>query len=149
MFTVVAGRRKRRIWSPTTIAASVAVHVLLVGGAVYGATSAPAPREGVDIVDLPPLPTEPKPRQPQRQPPPPAPANPSAPVPTPGATLAVQTPTTVPVDIPPVDPTATPIDPSQVTGIGPVGDVIGPPPEDPTPLTGNTTPAPPRGHHSH
>ncbi|HVH12737.1 MAG TPA: hypothetical protein VM759_06790, partial [Longimicrobium sp.] len=59
MFKVLEGR-KRRVFSPATITASVAAHLLLLGGAVYAAASDTGPKERVEIVlDLPDVPTEP------------------------------------------------------------------------------------------
>jgi protein TonB len=49
-----------------------------------------------------------------------------------GQTIELPSPTTVPTTLPPVDPHATPITPGDVTGQGPVGDVIGPPNHLPT-----------------
>ncbi|HEU0013052.1 MAG TPA: TonB family protein [Longimicrobium sp.] len=141
MFNVVTGRRKRRIWSPTTIAASVAVHVLLLGGAVYGATAAPAPEAEVPLVDIGPPPEVEKPKPVEPTPPPPQDDEPVTAPPKVGTTLVFQPPIDVPKVLPPVDLDQTPIEPKDASGVGVPGDVIGPPTDDPTPATGD--PAPP------
>lgn len=149
MFKVLSGEKKRRVISPMTIAASVAAHLLLLGGAVYAAANDKAPEEVVtgEYV-LPPLPepAEPKVEDPPPPPPPADPVEPSQPVPTPGQTLQLDAPTEVPDVIKPQAPSTVPIDPTQYSGIGPVGDVIGPPPAEPTPPTRVTEPAPVRDY---
>jgi protein TonB len=144
MFKVLEGR-KRRVFSPATMVASVAAHLLLLGGAVYAAASDPGPRESVDIVELPDLPTEPpapKPLEPT--PPPPAPEQPrqpDAPAPVPGTRIDLPTPTEAPQTIVPEPPGMPPVDPGDYDD-GITGDTIGTPPADPRPPTGNTDPAP-------
>jgi periplasmic protein TonB len=147
MFKVLDGR-KRRVISPTTVIASIAAHVLLLGGAVYAAASDPAPRERVtgEIV-LPPLPTEPpvvKPEDPTPPPPaPPQPSEPDAPAPVPGEVLQLETPSEAPQAIKPEPPGMPPVNPDDYRRDGRIGDVIGEPPATPTPPAGNTPPAPP------
>lgn len=145
MFKVLEGR-KRRVMSPATMAASVAAHLLLLGGAVYAAASGTGTREVIaDTLELPPLPPEPsivKPVEPA--PPPPAPVEPrrpDAPAPVPGARLDLPAPDVPPAGIVDEPPGLAPVDPRDF-GDGPTGDVIGPPPPDPTPPTGDTRPAP-------
>lgn len=141
MFQVLAGERKRRVISPTTIAASVAAHVLLLGGALYAAASeTEAPDEVSTVVDI--WPEAPPPPRDPVQPPPPQPAQPDQPVPTPGETLELPSPTVVPDDITPEAPDVKPVDSTAYTGDGRIGDVIGPPPPDPRPTTGNPNPPP-------
>ncbi|HEU0302287.1 MAG TPA: TonB family protein [Longimicrobium sp.] len=142
MFQVLAGERKRRVISPTTIAASVAAHVLLLGGALYAAAGdAERPAEEVSVIDIgqPPAP----PPDPVEPPPPPPPAQPDQPPPTTGETLQLTTPTVVPIDIVPEAPDVKPVDSTAYSGVGRIGDVIGPRTEEPTTPTGNTDP--PRG----
>jgi protein TonB len=143
MFNVLSGERKRRIISPATIAASVAAHLLLLGGAVYAAASDPGPTEvvGPDI-DLPPLPTAPlEVKKVDVAPPPPAqPARPAVQE-VAGATLQIETPDDVPEDIKPEPPGLAPVDVRDYTGQGPVGNVIGPPPAVPTRVPPGPPPA--------
>jgi periplasmic protein TonB len=134
MFNVLSGERKRRIISPATIAASVAAHLLLLGGAVYAAASDPGPTEVVGLgIDLPPLPEAPVEVKKVEVPPPPPvqPARPAARV-VAGATLQIETPDDVPEDIKPEPPGLAPVDVRDYTGQGPVGNVIGKPPVQPT-----------------
>ncbi|MBD0320391.1 MAG: energy transducer TonB, partial [Gemmatimonadetes bacterium] len=67
------------------------------------------------------------------------------PPPTPGETVQLPAPTTIPDGIPEPDPNAVPLSEADVTGRGRLGDVIGPPPATPTPPTGNPAadPGPP------
>jgi periplasmic protein TonB len=146
MFKVLEGR-KRRVFSPATMVASVAAHLLLLGGAVYAAASDTGPRERVDnTFELPPLPTEPPPPPVvEPTPPPPAPETPrqpDAPAPVPGTRIDLPTPTEAPQTITPEPPGTPPVDPGDFDD-GITGDVIGEPPADPRPPTGNTVPAPP------
>jgi protein TonB len=148
MFKVL-NARKRRVISPTTVAASIAAHVLLLGGAVYAAASDTGPREHVEgIVELPPLPTEPpapkvEPVEPTPPPPAPSPAEPDAPAPVTGEVLQLPAPTEAPRVLAPEPPGTPPVDAADYERDGVVGDVKGPPAVDPRPLTGNTNPSPP------
>jgi protein TonB len=134
MFKVLSGQ-KRRVISPATIAASIAAHLLLLGGAVYAAASDAArpPEEMVkDIVEL--YPEEPKQPEPvDPVPPPPAPAQPDepAPEPVPGETLQLETPAVVPTEIEPEPAGVVPVRDDEYTGQGPVGNVIGEPTGEP------------------
>lgn len=146
MFKVLEGR-KRRVMSPATMVASVAAHLLLLGGAVYAAASAPAPRERVDhIIDVFPEPIDPvapKPLEPVQPPPAPEqPRQPDAPAPVAGERLELQAPSVVPIKVLDEVPGTPPVNEDDFRRDGRLGDVIGTPPEVPTPPTGNTTPAP-------
>jgi protein TonB len=146
MFKVLEGR-KRRVMSPATMAASVAAHLLLLGGAVYAAANDAGPEYvNGEFEVLPPMPTEPPPPAPVIEaPPPPAPdqpRQPDAPAPVAGARLELPTPDVAPIGILDEPPGVKPVNPDDYKGDGPVGDVIGTPPAEPTPPTGNTTPQP-------
>lgn len=142
MFRVFVRKRKRRISSPRTIALSVGAHLVLVGGFVAVSNAAPAPAPKVEEIvnefpiETPKAPPEPVVKQPVA---PPELRQPDAPpAPKPGETLQLQPPATIPDHLPAVDPHATPITPDQVTGRGPIGDVLGPPAAAPAAPTGNT-----------
>ena len=136
MFKVLSGERKRRVISPATIAVSIAAHVLLLGGAVYAAASDARATEFVDEVVLPPL-AQPAEAEVDKAdpPPPPPPAQPQQPAAqeVPGETLEMQAPTEVPENITPEPPGLAPVDPTEYSGQGPIGNVIGKPPAVPTP----------------
>ncbi len=139
MFRVLTRKRKRRLSSPRIVALSIGAHLLLLAGAVVSSTAAPAPGTE-EVLSEPwviPEPETPSPAPVEEQPQPETP-----PPPTPGQTLETPSPTTVPDRIPDVDPNEKPVSVEDVTGIGPIGDVIGPPPAAPTPPTGNTEPTP-------
>ncbi|HEX6040258.1 MAG TPA: hypothetical protein VFZ20_19530, partial [Longimicrobium sp.] len=115
MFKVLNGQ-KRRVISPTTVVASIAAHILLLGGAVYAAAHDPKPVEHVRAeFDLPPLPIEPatpevQPEEPT--PPPPAeeqPVEPDTPEPVPGEVLQLDAPTEAPRVITPEPPGMPPV----------------------------------------
>jgi protein TonB len=146
MFKVL-NARKRRVISPTTVAASIAAHLLLLGGAVYAAANDTGPREEVDgVIVIEWEPTEPAPKvEEPAPPPPPAPqaVEPDAPAPVPGQTLQLESLTEVPETIAPEPPGVVPVDDRHFTGKGPVGNVIGTPPATPTPPAVPTNPAPP------
>jgi protein TonB len=147
MFKVLNGQ-KRRVISPTTVVASIAAHVLLLGGAVYAAAhDTRPPREVItgELVFPTPLPTEPPPPvdpvEPTPPPPTPAPVDPSEPAPVEGTRVDLETPTEPPIGIIAEPPGLDPVDPRD-HGDGITGDVIGTPPAVPTPRSGNTTPPP-------
>jgi len=145
MFQVLSGR-KRRVISPATIAASVAAHLLLLGGAVYAAASDPAPREQAGpVIDLNDFPQEPTPPEPLPAPPPPEPPAPEEEPreDVPGATLQVDQVTKVPDQIQPEPPGVVPVDPADYSGDGPIGNRIGTPPPVPTPAPPAAAPAGP------
>lgn len=147
MFQVVEGRRRRRVLSPTTLAASVAAHVLLLGGAVYAAATEPEPREvrGPDIV-LPPLPEAPALERDEAPDPPPPPVQPRdqpSEAPVQGTNVVFEAPRDVPTTLPPPELSGPPVDPSHSLGIGRDADVYGPATGDPRPATGDTGSGPP------
>jgi len=135
MFKVVAESRKRPFWSSRTVVASVVFHLLLLAGFVSAAENKTPERVEVGIIDL--VPPEP-PKPVAVAPTPPAP-EPAKPAPVKGATIQLPAPQTVPTTIPEPDRNATPVTEAMVTGVGPVGDVIGKP-ATPAPPTGNTQP---------
>jgi protein TonB len=141
MFKVLTGEKKRRAITPATITASVAVHLLLLGGLVYASTGETAPDEVVGgIVDLPPLPIEPK------EPPPPQPTLPQPAAdqtetkPIPGEVLQVEQVTEVPEGVKDELPGVVPVDPKDYDGDGQLGTVIGPPVGPPAGPVGPPTP---------
>lgn len=141
MFRVLTRKRKRRLSSPRIVALSVGAHLLLLVGVVASSTAAPAEARVQEVVndewDIA-----------KPAPPPPAPAEPqqpdSPPPPTPGQTLETPSPTAVPDGIEKPDPKEERVPAEHVTGIGPIGDVIGPRPAEPTPPTGTTEQTPGR-----
>jgi len=135
MFKVVAEPRKRRVWSPRTVAASVTFHLLLLAGFAAAASNTGEPTEvvGPELVLTPPE----QPTVKRVETPPPA-QKPDEPRPVKGHTVQLPAPETVPDKIPAPDPHATPITEAQTTGLGPVGDVFGTPDPNPQPPTGNT-----------
>lgn len=146
MFKVLSGERKRRVISPATIAASIAAHVLLLGGAVYAAANDTGPRERLDgmveIKDWVPEPAQPEPVEPT--PPTPAPEQPDQPeVPeVPGETLQLEEVRAAPDGVKPEPPGARPVDVREYTGMGPVGNVIGEPTGEPVKVVPPTPPTP-------
>lgn len=147
MFKVLNGQ-KRRVISPTTVVASIAAHVLLLGGAVYAAANdtRPAGDEIGGILEFPDMPMEPpppvEPVEPTPPPPTPqAPSEPDAPAPVAGEVLQLDAPTEPPVGIIAEPPGLPPVNEDDFTRDGRIGDYIGTPPAEPTPPTG--TPAPP------
>jgi protein TonB len=144
MFKVLTGEKKRGVISPATLTASVAAHVLLLGGLVYGATGQPEQGEVAEpdsvlrYVELEPR-TPPPP--PVAQPTPPAPADEPAKAPVPGEVLTVPRVDDVPTEIKPEEQGAKPINVDDYQRNGRPGDIIGPRTTgDPTPLTGETKP---------
>lgn len=142
MFKVLTGEKKRRPISLATITASVAAHLLLLGGLVYASTGEPAPVEPVEpdsvlrYVELkpkaPPPPT-------MEQPTPPAPADATAKPPVTGEVLVVPRVDSIPTGIPDEKEGTKPVDVDDYRRDGRPGDIIGPrTTPDPTPLTGET-----------
>jgi protein TonB len=121
MFKVVAERRKRRVWSSRTVAASVVFHLLLLAGFVSAAENR-EPQITVTDFDIGAAPEAP--RTHVETPPPPRPKTDETPV-VKGRTVAIEAPDQVPTEIPKPDLTATPLTAEMVTGIGPVGSEIG------------------------
>jgi protein TonB len=143
MFKVLTGEKKRRAITPATITASVAVHLLLLGGLVYASTGDKGPIEvvGPEVV-LPPLQTEPtEPPPPPEQPtvPQPAAEQPDT-KPIPGEVLQVEEVTEVPQGIKEELPGVRPVDPKDYDGDGQLGTVIGPPVGPPAGPVGPPTP---------
>ncbi|HET7461220.1 MAG TPA: TonB family protein [Longimicrobium sp.] len=134
MFKVVAEPRKRRVWSPRTVAASVFFHLLLLAGFVTAAETHD-PEVVVTPFDIGPVPPEP-PRVKAVEPPPAQ--KPDQPRPVKGQTVQLPAPDKVPDQIPRPDLHATPLTEAQTSGLGPVGDVFGTPDPNPRPPTGNT-----------
>lgn len=141
MFKVLTGEKKRRVFSPATIVASVAAHLLLLGGLVYASTGDPAPVEPAEpdsVLNYVELERKEPPPPPVEQPTPPPPADQPTKPPVPGEMLEVPRVDDVPTEIKPEDPGATPVDPKDYHN-GRPGDIIGPPTtEDPKPPTGET-----------
>jgi protein TonB len=123
--TFAPGARRRRVWSPGTIAASVAAHAFLLGGAAYATLHASPPtRETASIFDIGEPPAPPPPVKPQDPPPPPpAPDEPAARA---GQTVEIPAPTDVPTELPKVNPNEAPLHDYQVTGIGTTGTTYDP-----------------------
>jgi protein TonB len=151
MFKVLSGKKKRRVITPATIIASVAAHLLLLGGLVYASTGG---SEVVDVVcvedvvdcDLPPLP----PLEPPAPPPPPAPEQPDPQAPARPDERDEQVETRAqgneeeipetgeaPDGVRPEEPGVVPVDLSRHTGQGRPGNILGPPTGDPRPPAGD------------
>lgn len=144
MFKILTGERKRRTMSPTTFAASLAAHLLLLGGVLHAAGGEPPPREHVKIMDIGPVPEEPPapPKEIVGPPPPPdAPPPPDNVLPVEGERLELDAPSEVPEGIAPEPPNLRPVHPDELRD-GRPGDVIGTPQLEPLPLTGNPNPPP-------
>ena len=131
MFNVVVGRRKRRAWSTWTVAVSVGAHLLMLGGIAAAAANAPVPPPPTPPDSIIWTPLEKVDPPPAPKPTPPLPRN--QPKPVPGRTLALQPPSEVPRALPLARPDLHPVNPDDYTGVGPVGNVIGPPPATPQP----------------
>lgn len=142
MFKVLTGEKKRRVISPATITASIAAHLVLLGGLVYASTGNTEPSNTTDEPDIQYVelePEEPTPPPAPVEPPPPAPADDPVVPPVPGETLVVEEVTEVPKVIPPPNPAEPPVDPRDYRGQGPIGTVIGPPTREPTEPVGPAT----------
>jgi protein TonB len=133
MFKVLTGEKKRRVISPATLTASIAAHLVLLGGLVYASTGDGGVIEVVSTeMALPEYKEPEQPTPPQvddpAPPPPPAvedqPEEPQAPV----AALEIPDVTEVPQVIKPEAPATPPIDPRDFERDGPRGPVITPPP---------------------
>lgn len=143
--------RRRRIFSPTTVALSAGAHVLLLGGVLLASSGEPArPRVLVlPIEDYFPEEVKPAPVPPPTTPPEPVAPHPDAPRPVPGDFVAPVPPDVIPAELPRYSPSDTPLTPDMTTGIGTPGDVVGPRvPGDDRPPTGETRPAPYDGAHT-
>ncbi len=143
--------RRRRIFSPTTVALSAGAHVLLLGGVLL-ASSGEATRPRVlvlPIEDYFPEEVKPAPVPPPATPPEPVAPPEDTPRPVPGDFVNPVPPEDVPAELPRFDPSDTPLTPDMTTGIGRPGDVIGPRvPGDVRPPTGETRPTPHDGVHT-
>ncbi|MBW3570211.1 MAG: TonB family protein [Gemmatimonadetes bacterium] len=137
MFKVLTSDTKRRAISPATLTASVAAHLLLLGGAVFAAGGEPADAAPVtaDTVMIWQAPDPPPPPM-EQQPAPPAPVDQPASAPVPGEVLQVARVDQVPTEIKPEEPGATPVDPIVYQRDGRLGDVIGTPRVEPEVPTG-------------
>lgn len=132
MFANLTSRRGgRRIWSPSTIALSVAAHALLLGGIAYASANAPRRERVVEI------PLEHFPQvEPQRVTPPPPPPpqevrQVEAAPPKGGDFVTLTPPAETPDRLPEVDPGETPLTPDMTSGIGtptPDAEGVGKPP---------------------
>jgi protein TonB len=133
MFKVLTGEKKRRVISPATITASIAAHLMLLGGLVYASTGDGGVIEVVTRVDSIPdyveEPKEPTPAQPDE--PAPAPAAPAAQPNEPQApveALEIEEVTEVPREIPTEAPATQPIDLEKYHRDGRRGAVLTPTP---------------------
>lgn len=147
MFQVLTGEKKRRVISPATLTASIAAHILLLGGLVYASTGDKGTIEvvgpDIDLPDYVAEPDEPTPPPPAvEQPAPPARDEPVA-EPVPGETLQIDEVTDVPDKIEDELPGVLPVDSTAYTGIGRIGTVIGPRTTEPREPVG--PPTRPRG----
>jgi TonB family protein len=123
MFKVLVGNRKRRVWSPTTIAVSVGAHVLLFGAVLTAGLNDTQAAPVERIVDLGPIPPD-APREVERTPPAPEPVRPNDVPVVPGRTIVIEPPTEVPDGVRPPNPDDKPLPEAHVTGIGPVGNTF-------------------------
>lgn len=121
MFKVLtSGRRKRRIWSPATVAVSVGAHALLIGGALYVVADTPPPRavKEPDLVYIPIDRTPPRPVEPQA----PTLRTSRAPAAPREGIVIPDPPTVVPPALPTFDPAGPPLPVGPVTMGTPGGD---------------------------
>lgn len=112
----------RRAWSSRAVTLSVATHLLLVAGAVWATTIAPAPRteqpeEEVTFLEV----EEAEPEAPEAPEPPPPPETPPATPPPPQGFQELLPPEVPPAVIPPPDLTQEAVNPADFTGIGEAG----------------------------
>ncbi|WP_420129762.1 energy transducer TonB [Longimicrobium sp.] len=147
MFKVLTGEKKRRGITPATIIASIAAHLVLLGGLVYASTAEYEMVEDICLDCGVSLPEEPPPvyveEQPKR-----TPAQPGKPLekPAPADVLVVPR-----MDVVPIDPRAEKdgaqlVNPEDYRRDGRPGDIIGPRTTvEPTPLTGETVEPTPAG----
>lgn len=138
MFKVLTGEKKRRAFSPATITASIAAHLLLLGGLVYASTGGPEQVKPVETDSIPGYielePKAPPPPAVQQPTPPPPPDEPvKAPVPGPQVLPPVEK---VPDTIAPEAPGTQPLTEADVSPEGNPGNVPGPPTGEPNEPTG-------------
>jgi len=133
MFKVLTGEKKRRALSPATITASIAAHLLLLGGLVYASTGESGTIEVIGSeTEIEPLRTEPQ----EPPPPPPVVEQPTTPPaadepPAPVEALEIPEVTEVPKVIPVEAPFTPPVDPTDYTRDGRRGPAITPPTSEP------------------
>lgn len=147
MFKVLTGEKKRTVISPATLAASVAAHLVLLGGLVYASTGDSGTTEvigtEIELPDYVDEPKEPDPPPPVEPAPPPPPADEP---PAPAAALEIEHVTVVPPIIKPEPPATRPIDVADFHRDGPRGPVIAPPAAQPAGTgSGPATQPPPPG----
>ncbi|HEU4557375.1 MAG TPA: TonB family protein [Longimicrobium sp.] len=119
MFKVIT-ERKRRLWSPRTVAASVLVHAVLAAGFVMAIRTVDRPvEEEAELVDFPIEQDEPERREPERPAPQPEESHPRG-----GQTVKLPAPETVLDSIPEQEPHLRPLLEEHVTGVGQVGAVF-------------------------
>lgn len=127
MFKVLtSATRKRRIWSPATVAVSVGAHALLIGGAALAVAGRPQVRDLVEppVYIIPTEPAPPRPMEPELRTVQPRAAD-AAPV---QGSVIPDPPTEVPRALPTFDPAEQPVAPGPVT----VGPPAGTPNGDPS-----------------
>lgn len=135
MFDVVAGRRRRSVWTPRSVAVSIAAHLLLLVGAFLPAAESRLPSQApieLPVMVSPPAATKAvaRPRRPVT--PPPAPVQPR---------LAGVDATPAPDDVPDAIPSEIPqYSRSELRGNGFGGEDSGLPSPDARPAAGNADP---------
>lgn len=143
MFKVLTGERKRRTITPASFAASLAAHLLLLGGVVYAADREPVPREVVgpliDIDYVPEDPPAPPPPLERVEAPPAAPVD-DARLPVPGDRVDLPAPAEVPEGVAPEAPGVEPVNPADYLRDGRSGDYVGPPVPGLDEPSGNASP---------
>ncbi|HEX2188454.1 MAG TPA: TonB family protein [Longimicrobiaceae bacterium] len=130
MFSKIASGRRRRILSPTTIAASLGAHALLVAGALVASHGRPEPVRPLDephITWLEPEPPRVLPPAPPEQPRLRPAELPRVPVPRGEAVVMPDPPREIPSRLPEYSPSDVPVSPSAVDGIGRPGSPDGDP----------------------
>ncbi|HEU0054547.1 MAG TPA: TonB family protein [Longimicrobium sp.] len=152
MFNVLVGTRKRRMWSPVTVAVSVGAHVLLFGGFLAASATDSAAAPDVTEIPIDAFPAAPREVEPTPPPPAPEPATPEPTVPAvEGRTVVIEPPAEVPTEIPAVNPREQALTAEMTSGEGPVGNVYNPNAEshgETTVRAGTPEPAPPSGPRS-
>jgi protein TonB len=127
---VASSGRRKSFWSPTTVLTSVALHGVLVAGAVaVGSGYDPTAEKSEELVDFmdmkdeeKPKPPEPEPEKPEEpEPPKPEPEKPVTAPPVVKGFQELQPPTEPPKDIPAVDPNQQAVKAEDFTGVGKAG----------------------------
>lgn len=118
-----SGGKKRRTWTPSTAFASLVLHGLMLAGALYATTQAPAAakkaEELVEFMDIQEAEPEPEPEpEPEEPPPPPDPVETPPP---PKGFQTLEPPSEPPPVIPEVDTSAPPVSAEDFSGIGVAG----------------------------